>query len=121
NTSNVVADGRYLYSRLVYDINRANSISTPTPLGSSSANLALTSSGTSFTYALSNGNLILTTASSSSNLNSFGTTISNLSFTRLGNTSGKPTVKINFTVTGSIKETGGKIETQTFETTAGLR
>lgn len=34
NTSNVADDGRYIYSRFIYDVNRADSIASPSAFGS---------------------------------------------------------------------------------------
>lgn len=120
NDANVSNDGRFIYTRFIYDVNRADSILTPSSLGSSSAALELTIDGEDYSYLLDNDNLIASNSSGFYQLNGYGTTISDLQFTKIGNASGKPTVRINFTVTGNI-DRNGRIETKEFQTTAGLR
>lgn len=120
NVSNVSTDGRFIYTRFIYDVNRASAILTPSTLGSSSASLILTINGENLHYILDDGNLTASDSSSLYRLNGYGTTVSNLLFTRIGNSSGKHTVRINYTITGNI-EKNGRIETKDFQTTAGLR
>ncbi len=118
STSQVSQDGRYIYNRLIYDINHASTVSAPLNLGSSSATLSLIQGGASYVYALNNGNLQITTGSTSSQLNSVDTQVSGLQFRRIGNVNGKPTFRINFTVEDKI---GGASDSAVFQTTAGLR
>lgn len=119
-TSSVAQDGRYIYSRLIYDINRAQGVILPANLGDVSVSLQATISGTLYTYALAGGNLTVTDNTGTYALNSYDTTISGLQFTRLGNASGKHTFRINFNVTGRIPM-HGTTEVKAFQTTAGLR
>lgn len=120
SNSQVAEDGRYIYSRFIYDVNRADAITLPANLGDSSPSLVLTINGQTYTYASSSGNLILTDPTGSYALNGFGTKISDLQFTRIGNVSGKHTVKINFTIVSNIS-LHGTSEVKVFQTTAGLR
>lgn len=120
SNSQVAQDGRYIYTRLVYDIERADSISLPLNIGDTSNSLQMSISGTPYTYSLSNSNLILTVSGSSEQLNSVDTSISNLSFRRIGNANGKNTFQILFTVTSRITNRG-LTDSQAFQTTAGLR
>lgn len=118
--SNVAQDGRYVYSRLIYDINTADSVQEPLALGSTSAILTLTKSGTQYSYLLSSGNLVMSDSTAAATLNGYGTTISDLSFQRIGNVNGKHTFRINFKIT-AISDLDGTPETKIFQTTAGLR
>lgn len=120
NTSSVADDGRYIYSRFIYDVGRAQSVTDPVSYGSSSATLTLAIGSENYTYALNNGNLVVTDSSGSYNLNSNGTTISDLLFTKVGTTGAKNTVRLSFTVNGKVT-TRGIRDTQQFQTTAGLR
>lgn len=120
NTSSVADDGRYIYSRFIYDVNRADSIMTPSEFGSSSASLVLIINGINTTYSASNGSLLVTTPTTSTQLNGFGTSISSLLFTKVGTPSAEDTVQINFTIDGNIS-TRGISDSQVFQTTAGLR
>jgi hypothetical protein len=119
-TSYTVQDGRYVYTRLIYDINRAQSVSVPANLGDSTNSLTLNIGGSEYSYSLSGGNLVITDTQGVHLLNSTDTTISNLTFMRIGNTDGKHTFKINYTVTSKIVDKG-PAETKVFQTTAGLR
>lgn len=119
STSSVDRDGQFLISRLSYDINRAQSIISPV-LGSQSTSLQLSIDGVNYTYMLNNSNLQLTNNNGTDNLNSFDSTISNVSFQTLGNTNGKHSVRILYTVTSKTTRVSGP-ETKNFQTTMGLR
>lgn len=119
--SAIVQDSNYIFARLQYDISRATSIQMPDSLGASSNLLTLRIQGIDHTYELNaNGLLQVTTPLGSSTLNSFGTTLSNLSFRRYGNVSGKNSVSISYTLTSTAQRTHG-VETQDFQSTIGLR
>jgi hypothetical protein len=118
--SAVVSDGRFIMARINYDIAISTGISSPTSLGVTSTTLALVTATNSYTYALSSGNLLLTDNTGSANLNSSGTVVSNLSFTKLGNTGGKNTTRYTFTLTSTAKH-DGRTDSQTFTSTAGRR
>ncbi len=121
-TSSVAADGRFILSRFAYDLDRAQSITTPSVQGTSSATLAIVVSGKTLTYSLSNNNLLLADSggSTSDQLNGEGTTVSNLSFIRLAGGNGKDLVQLSFTLSSkAIRKT--KNEIVNFQTTAGLR
>ena len=122
-TSSVQQDGRFIFSRLAYDINRAQDsagIIQPASLGATSTALQLNIDGVSYTYSLNGGNLELAEGAVTNALNSSETTVSNLSFTRLGNSGGKNTVQIEYTVTSKIIQPKG-LETKDFQTTIGIR
>ena len=121
-TSSVTIDGRYILNRFTYDIRRSNSIITPSNFGASGNTLRVTGTGIDFSYTLSNGNLLLTNnlTSTSDSINSNDTSVSNLSFTKVGTSSGVSTVDISFTLTSkTIKQTG--TEVKTFKTAVGGR
>lgn len=120
NTSNVADDGRYIYSRFIYDVNSGQSITQPSEFGSTSAALTLVIGGQNYTYSLINNNLTITDPTGVHALNGYGSSISALLFTKVGTTSAKSTVRINFTVKG-ITTTRGILDQQSFQTTAGLR
>jgi type II secretory pathway component PulJ len=120
-TASVSEDGKFLIARLSYDIQQASEITTPATIGSSGNSLQLTIGGTSYSYTINNGNLVLTnTAETNAPLNGYDTTVSNLSFTRLGNSNGKNVITVAFTVTSRITKQSGP-ESQTFQTTIGTR
>jgi Tfp pilus assembly protein PilW len=120
--SHVEDDGKYIVSRLVYDIPQATSITTPATLGSQSNSFVLVINGQTHTYAISSGNLNLTNTNGTHQLNGYDTTISNFSITRLGsNTNTRHTFKISFDVTSKTSRPGQGTETKNFMTTVGLR
>ncbi len=119
-TSSVEQDGRYILSKLIYDINNASAITTPGSLGTQTSTLVLTLNGVTNTYALSSGNLVLTNTNGSNNLNSLYTTISNFTVLRLGNTNGKHALKINYTAT-TTKSRNNYNESKSYQTTVSLR
>lgn len=114
-TSGVDHDGKFIMTRLAYDINRAESITTPTVSGESSNTLEIIIGGVTNTYSVSGSILELSNGLGTSGLNGSTTTISDLSFLRLGNS-----IKYSFTVTSeAIARSGAEI--RTFESTAGLK
>lgn len=102
----VDADSRYILNRLAYDVGHAATITTPATVGQTTNSLVLDVG----TYTNSGGNLLL----GIDRLNGFDSTIANFSVTRIGNGTGKDTVKISFDITSGSK-------TQTLSTTLGLR
>jgi type II secretory pathway pseudopilin PulG len=122
SNAQVAQDGRYIYSRLTYDINRAQSVSLPSNLGDSSDNLNLVINATNYSFAVAtpSGNLEVTDGTGTYTLNGPDTEISNLRFVRIGNVSGKHTFQINFTIKSKIP-INGRIDSEEFETVAGLR
>jgi type II secretory pathway component PulJ len=101
-------DGQYILSRLSYDLRRASSVTSPA-LGGTSASLSVIIDGVSYQYGLDgNNNLVV---AGQGQLNSFLTTVSDLSFTHLGTVGGEEdTIQIGFNL-------GDRF----FQTTIGLR
>ncbi len=125
-TTYTATDSRYIYTRLLYDIHRAKSINLPASLGTSGSSLQLTifegGADRTFTYTVNSTThmLTLTNYLGTIELNSPNTTISGLSFTRLGNVNGKNSVQLSFTTT-SVAKSRSINEVQTYQTTIGLR
>lgn len=115
-TSSVEQEGRYVLTRLTYDVRRASAITVP-----NSNELVLTISSAPYDYTISNGQLLLTVnGGTPAQLNEVNTTISNVSFTRLinsvttNNLNPKPSVQIKFTISSGS-------ETRDYETTISTR
>lgn len=102
-----VSDGRFIMARLDYDIARATSIATPASLGATSTSLVMTISGTTYTYAVNSGNLQLTDGTGTDQFNGSGTSVSGLSFQRLGNSGGKESIRYSFTLTSTARHVSG--------------
>ncbi len=118
-TGAVEEDARYIYSRLSYDVSRATSVVTPSNLGDQTNSLTLLVDSIVTTYAISNNNLLLTNNQGANQLNSVGTTISNLSFRRLGNVGGKDSIQMTFTITSTTEQVSGP-DTKDMETTIAI-
>jgi len=119
-SSSVHEDGSYILNRLQYDITRASSITTPSIAGQQTNTLVLIINGITHTFNGSGASLTLTNTNGTMQLNSYETDLSNVSFTRYGNTNGKHTVKVSFILTGKTRKNTG-FETNTFTSTFGLR
>lgn len=117
--SAVEQDGRFIMARLAYDINRADSITTPAAPGASSSSLGLIIGGVTYTYVLNGTNLQLTTNVGTNSINSLGSSINTVSFQRIGNNN-KDTIKITMTANGTTITNKG-IESMNFVTTVGRR
>ncbi len=115
-TSSISQGGLFILSRLSYDIARAQSVTVP-----SSTTLQLTINSVNYTYALSGNTLQLTNDLGTDQINSYDANVSSLSFQKIGNTGGKYTVKINFTLTSKVIQKGISSQTGSFQTTVGLR
>mgnify|MGYP001616708396 FL=1 len=99
--TSVELDGNYVTAKLLYDIPQAQSFSTPSTEGVQTTSLIMTINGEIHTYALNSGDLQLTNNSGTFQLNSEGTTISNLTFQKIGPGPGKDTLVINYDVTST--------------------
>lgn len=119
-TSAINQDTRFIFTRMAYDVDRADLVVLPAQLGGVDNSLQLEIDGATYTYSLADGNLMLNVGGVSDQLNSSDTSIENLSFQKIGNLNGKPTIKTVLTVKALMVETIGS-RNQTFETTLGLR
>ncbi len=118
--SAVYQDGTYILSRITYDVSRSSAIAIPASLGQQTNSLQLTINSQTYTYSLNNNNLVITDDAGTDVLNGYDTTVSNLSFTRLGNTDGKNSIRLAFTATSKIQRPQGP-EQLNFQTTVGTR
>jgi len=116
----VQQDGQFIIQRFIYDINRADSVTTPVNLGETANSLVLDIDGETYSYVLNSGQLELTNNDGTYVINFDQTQISNLSFTKLGNPSGISTVQVDFKVNSKIPDVSG-VKEQDFHTTVGLR
>lgn len=111
SASVVEIDGRYVLSRLIYDIHRSQSIVNPSVLNEPSTGLTLNIGGTSHTYTVTDGVLYL---DGSARLTGIDTAISDLTFTRIGNGGDNDTLQISFTISSLA-------QSQSYQTTVSLR
>lgn len=114
----VTADGRFVLSRLDYDIRRATAITTPSALGDTGSSLALAIGGSTYTYSIDSGRLKLDIDGTSDFITGDKTVISSLNFQKLGNSGGKASVRYSFTVTG---QADNKPDVQTYTNTTETR
>jgi len=114
STANVATDSRYIFSRFSYDMGRATNITIPASLGQETNSLQLTIDGDVYTYGLDNGLLVLVHPDGTDALSRVDSVVSDLRFLKLGNTDGKHSVRINFTVTNGLKA-------RAYQTTIALR
>lgn len=116
----IQTNGNYLLTKLTRDINQADSIIYPINLGSSASTMTLKIGGTDASYLLSNGRLILTDNTGTYNLNDSNTTITDFSVIKLGNLTGKPGLKLSFTITSNIVD-NSNIKSKNFNTFVTIR
>jgi len=122
-SSTIEQDGKYLLSRLSYDISRADSVSSPTAIGQTNNLLTLVIGPENYTYSTSGDNFTLSNDQGINFLNGSETIISDIQFTRIGNASvvgTKDNIKLQFTLTGRTQRNSGP-EVKTFTTTIGRR
>jgi type II secretory pathway pseudopilin PulG len=119
-TSAVESDSKFITSRLMYDINRAQSVTTPAALGEEGSALTLVIDGVVTVYSLNSGNMHLTVGADIQNLNSEGSRITSATFTRLGNSGGKPAIRVLLTLESTTGQAQDP-ERKTVDITIGLR
>lgn len=119
-SSAVQQDGRYILARLMYDAGRAQELVQPANLGQEAPVVQLLIDGVSLTYGPTGENLVLIGPDGTNILNSSESKVTGFTVQRLGDTGGKPTLRLHYTVTSTVKRNKGP-ETQTFQTTIGLR
>lgn len=117
--SSVERDGQFIYSRMLYDIARADALLEPASLGETSNRIRLTIDGQEYIYEISGSILTLSIGGSPSLLHT-RTQASEFSATRLGKVGGLHTVKLQFRITSPIQENRGP-ENKLYQTTIGLR
>lgn len=121
STSSLEQDSKYVLSRLLYDIQRAQAITLPVNLGDQGNRLDITIDGSPYSYFISGNNLMMTDNTSTYALNSNGTTVSALNFYRLGPAlTGRNTVRVNLTITSVVHSTTG-VDKNLIQTTIGTR
>jgi hypothetical protein len=98
SSSSVDQDNRFIQARLTYDIRRSTSVITPAGSGQSASFLSLNIGGVTYTYSVSLGDLLLTVAGNSQKINSYATNVSDFSVSRLGNPTGRPSLRLNYTL-----------------------
>lgn len=119
-TSPVEQDGRYIISKLRYDIMQADSILVPSSVGLSGNTLQISDSGITYIYSVDNGDLLVSDGINQVQLNTDGTTVTSINFTRIGNPGGKNTITTAFTIESTTQRHSGA-EVRSFNTTFGIR
>jgi len=123
STAAVASDGRFILNRFAYDIRKAESFTSPASIGGQGPILEFQTGGMTYSYTISNGNLILTnsTLGTADQLNSYNTTLSDVNFLRLSDTNSEhDTISFSFTLESKTQKRGGAAE-QNFKTTVGKR
>jgi hypothetical protein len=117
-TSPIEQDARFILARMTYDAGRATSVADPAIAGIPQSSLTLTVDGAPVIYASDAGLLTLTTPAGTAALNSYGTTVTAMSFERIGEDA--PTVRITMTLKATTLRTQGE-EERSFTTAIGMR
>lgn len=115
-TSSITQDGQYILAKLTHDISSSDAVILPVTPGASSSAMTLTIASSSAVYTLSQGNLLLGTEK----LNSYATSVSNFSVTRLTNANNQDSLEVSFILTSINTLTSGN-KTETFQTTINRR
>jgi type II secretory pathway component PulJ len=119
STSSLTQDTRFIIARMGYDIENASSVSVISPS-------TLQFNGTSSYSRDESGNLILTIGGVSNKLNGLDTSISGITFQKIGSqppapaTPPPPTIQVKFTINSNVIEQSGP-RSQDIQTTYGLR
>lgn len=119
-TSSVERDGRYMLSRLTYDINRAQDIIEPALLGNNSTTLQLDIDGEIISYQINSNKLTFTDTSGTYAINDKTVNMTSFNVTKLGNEGGKNGVQVDLEIVSQI-ESEGKIESRNYSFFAAVR
>jgi type II secretory pathway pseudopilin PulG len=120
NMTDITTDGQFIINRLNYDVMRATEIVLPTDPGDTATVLQLLIDGENYIFDVDNGILEVTNSNGTFALNSNDIQVTNISFTRLGNLSGRNSIDINLELTTVAEETSGP-RSEIFNTTISLR
>lgn len=112
--SQVEQDARYLALRLGYDVHRATGITAPAIDGQTDTSATLFIDGSNHTFSIQNGSLTMTSPTGTDALTSVGVTMTDFSAMRVGNVNNGDTLRFQYTLVGGT-------ETQTYQTSIGLR
>lgn len=107
----VDADGRYILTRLGYDMGRATAITIPAVRGQTDTRLVLLINGGQYEYAVSADQKLL---AGGEKVSSYLSQITGWQVQRVGNGTAKDTARVSFTVSA-----GG--QSRQYQTTLGLR
>jgi hypothetical protein len=118
-TSEVSQDSRYILNRLMYDIHRADSLTSPA-LGVYASSISLRIGTDTYIYNKTGNNLFLSINGVDSQLNSHDTIVPNVQFQRLGNATNPALIQVNYTVKSTIQKSSGE-EIKNVDTVIGLR
>lgn len=120
SNSSIQQDTSYLFSRLNYDFGKAKNIISPVVLGSTVSSLELQIGSTPYSYYLFDGNLVSSQSGIIVQLNSSETSISNLTFRRLGMGDKNDVIQVMCDIVSKVKKQSGN-EIYHFSTTFGIR
>lgn len=118
--SAVQNDGRYIMARLKYEINNADTVTLPVNIGDSSDSLEISVGGVTTSYYANDGKFYYYNGTSEVLMSSLDSVISNVSFTKRGNVSGKNVIEMVYTVSSGIEGTA-QYESQEYKGAGGLR
>lgn len=114
----VERDSRFLFAKLSQDIYHATSITTPATDGSTATSLVLSVAGGTVTYARNADTLERTDSGGTERIHSIHTVVPSFSIQRIGNSDGKDTVRVTFTIRSDTTQTPDE---QTITFTVGPR
>lgn len=118
--SAVTQDVRYIFSRLSYDMSRADAVTVPGNWGENGSSLTLDVGGEDYIYTLDQGNLTLSNDSGGSQINSVTVVVDSVMFTKLGEIDGKDSVQMSLEVSSVAQRTSGPVQ-RSLVTTVGIR
>lgn len=119
-TARIEQDSQYLYQRLHHDLNQSLNVIEPAENGAVSSSLVLETTEGEITYFLENNQLMIASELVEAQaLSSSEVEVTQLSFLRLGNDEGLPTITAKLTLTSSWP--GSQPETRELVYTFGTR
>lgn len=119
--SSVEQDGRYILSRLSYDIHQADCVKQPTLSVPTDHQMQINIGIPTYTYSIVNNNLNLNNGTSNYVLNSYDSTVTQFNVTRISSSPSKlDTLKIGFTLKSKSQSKSGP-EIKDYSTTIDLR
>lgn len=114
------SDAAYILARLEYDIDRATSVNEPFATGDTTSSLELMIGGNTYQYYVVDGVFYLETPTETSRLTNPRSSVESISFQRIGNVGGAPTIKVLVQIKG-IADTMENPQISNIDTTILLR
>ena len=116
----VQTNGNFILSKLAYDINQADAITSPVDFGVTTNQFELNKNGQLNSYTVDQGRLLINNGTNTAYLSDIDVEINNFYITKTGSIDGLQALSIGFTISSKVIDKTG-VKESSFFTTVSLR